>query len=91
MRYVKFISLPGDHARTCDDAIAGIDNDAIADSQACGNRCKPTGSPEQGDRSELGTAIHHDKDRPILAFAEKRAGRHNVASSCTNTVMRVST
>ena len=75
--YRGITSLPGDHARSRDDAIAGIDNDAIADSQAEGNDCKPTRPPEQGNRSELGAAIHHDKGHPILAFAEERAGRHN--------------
>ena len=66
---IRLLLSSGD-ARSRDDPIAGMDDDAVADGEAGGNGCTPTRSLEQADGPQLGAAIYHDKGHPILAFAE---------------------
>jgi len=79
LRYIKFISLSGDHARSRDDAIAGLDDDTVADSEARGNGGKPLRSPEQGDRPQLDTAGNHREDVPVIILLKSAPAGTRVA------------
>ena len=73
---MRFFSLSSSHSYSVEDAIAGINDHAVADGEPRGNSGKTARSPQQGNRSPLGTASSHEEDAPVVTFPKKSAGRH---------------
>jgi len=70
-------SLSRSDPRSRSDAIARIDDDALANGETRRDGGKPTGSPEQGNSPILGAAVDDNKHIPAVALPKKSARRHD--------------
>ena len=61
---MRFFSLSSGHSCSVEDAVAGINDHAVADREPRGNRGKTARSPQQGHRPQFCAAGSHDEDVP---------------------------
>src|SRR6516162_6752208 len=73
---MRFFSLSSGHSYSVEDAVAGINDHAVADGEPRGNRGKTARSPQQGHRPQFCAAGSHDEDVPVITLPKKSAGRH---------------